>query len=227
MRFTCKVLTVDPSQRKVQVLFKGDARTLEVYSTPPAFRWPMVGENWAVEQKNGAWYLSEISQNSVPATLSDFSPGDAVINAATGIVHVTGSSDGSTDFVLRKPPFGRTAFTANVLTNNTTAYAIYNGTTVTEGGMTASGVGLTVPVDGIYLVTVNVRGDHTTGYRQIAVLDEVTLDTDVGPANSQLTIMDRLTAGTLIRPTFYSSAATTWFGTATWPNSLKAVYLSS
>jgi hypothetical protein len=84
---------------------KGDAqpRRIAVYETPVIFRWPVVGEAWMVEQKNGTWYLdSPWPDLTVPNKPHDVEPGDAIINSPTGIIHVQGSKDGSTDFILTK-----------------------------------------------------------------------------------------------------------------------------
>jgi hypothetical protein len=64
-----------------------------------------------VRQENGSWILDGWFLDSGQfQTIQDVNPGDAVITSPTGVVHVQGSSDGSTDWTLTKPtkpPFTR------------------------------------------------------------------------------------------------------------------------
>jgi hypothetical protein len=99
-KYSVTIVTVDPTQGIIQGALKtGSAAHISVYNTPPAFRWPQVGEAWTVRQENGSWFLDCLwPPTSVPITYKDVDPGDLVLNSATGTVHVLGSPDGSTDF---------------------------------------------------------------------------------------------------------------------------------
>lgn len=107
-RYGVRIVTVDPTQGLIEGVFKtGDVRQISVYTTPPAFRWPQVGEDWMVRQENGTWYLDGFWPNSeAPNQLANVAPGDLVLNSPTGVIHVFGSSDGSSDFSLTQPVCG-------------------------------------------------------------------------------------------------------------------------
>lgn len=96
-KYTCMITTVDPSSSTVRFVIKGDAqeRSALIATVPVAFRWPQVGEAWMVRQENGTWYLDGPQSTSA---YQDAGSGDAIINASSGVVHIMGSPDGSTDF---------------------------------------------------------------------------------------------------------------------------------
>lgn len=121
VRYGMSITTVDPTQGLIRGVMKGDAqeRSILVMEIPNAFRWPRVGESWMVAQKNGTWYLEGfIPSLDGPAPIDEVNAGDLVLTTPTGIVHVIGSADGSTDFTLsqaliptRKP---RLSFNGNL-----------------------------------------------------------------------------------------------------------------
>jgi hypothetical protein len=101
-KYGCTITTVAPENNQIEAVTRtGAAINITVVTTPIAWRWPIVGESWMARQENGAWYLDGPwpDPNSTAAvTLFGITPGDAIINSPTGVVHVIGSSDGSTDF---------------------------------------------------------------------------------------------------------------------------------
>ena len=100
-RYVMNITSVDPTQNLIEGTLKGaDSRRVMIIDVPIAARWPMVGESWIVRQENGNWYLQGIYD---PLSMQNIPPGDAVIHSPTGVVHVQGSADGSTDFVITKP----------------------------------------------------------------------------------------------------------------------------
>lgn len=57
-RSRVKILTVDPSTRRVEAAFKdGSMIQIAVWDTPHAFRWPVENEVWIVRRDNGVWML--------------------------------------------------------------------------------------------------------------------------------------------------------------------------
>lgn len=109
--YSCTVVTSDPSSGKVEIALPGNLENVVVTTTPIAFRWPIVGEVWRVERINRQFYLREpyplrnpgtipATTTSAPTTIQTIAPGDAVINAPTGVIHVLGSKDGSTDYAI-------------------------------------------------------------------------------------------------------------------------------
>lgn len=100
-RYGSTVTSVDPAQGLVEVVLKtGETRQIGVYSVPPAFRWPRVGEAWMVQQQNGTWYLEGLYPNTSATTdFHDVNPGDLVLNTPTGVVHVIGGT-GTNGFTL-------------------------------------------------------------------------------------------------------------------------------
>lgn len=98
-RYGVKITTVDPTQRLVEGTTKASLIRISVIAVPVAFRWPIVGEHWIARQENGTWYLDGPKPSlTAPITFEAVAPGDAIIDSPTGIVHVMGSDDGSTDF---------------------------------------------------------------------------------------------------------------------------------
>lgn len=105
-RYTAYISTVDPTTGTIGFVTKGDAqeRYAIVLTTAVASRWPIEGETWLVRQENGTWYIDQ----PLPPSFSyqAVTPGDAIINSPTGVVHVLGSSDGSTDFTITDATIG-------------------------------------------------------------------------------------------------------------------------
>lgn len=103
-RYGANITTSDPAHMQGQVGFvlKADAteRAAQIVFVPPAFRWPMVNEQWSVRMENGDWKLDGLLP---PQSFWNIPPGDMMLNTPTGIVHVTGSGDGSTDFTFAAP----------------------------------------------------------------------------------------------------------------------------
>lgn len=96
-KYTAVITTVNQANSQIGFVTKGDAQERQalVVTVPIGFRWPVEGETWMMRQENGTWYLDGVLPTSDYQTVT---PGDAIINSATGVVHVLGSSDGSTDF---------------------------------------------------------------------------------------------------------------------------------
>lgn len=117
-RFGIQITTVDPSQALVKGVLGGDAqeRQVSVYTTAPAFRWPVVGEQWVVEQKNGTWYLDSMWPSA--NAFQFVNPGDIILNSPSGVVRVLGNATGASDFSMRAP--GRVTLAGGTATVNTT-----------------------------------------------------------------------------------------------------------
>lgn len=100
VRYSCQITTVDPAQGIIEAAVRGKIISISTFVTPVAFRWPVVGETWIVHQMNGSWYLEGLMPSTTATTdYHTISPGDAIINSSTGVVHVLGSED-NTDFDL-------------------------------------------------------------------------------------------------------------------------------
>jgi hypothetical protein len=57
-KLRAQVITVDPSQRLIEVATAdGGLRQLSVYDVPSQFTWPLEGEEWSIYEENGYWYL--------------------------------------------------------------------------------------------------------------------------------------------------------------------------
>ena len=57
-KLRAQVITVDPSQRLIEVTTAdGGLRRLSVYDVPSQFTWPLEGEEWSIYEENGYWYL--------------------------------------------------------------------------------------------------------------------------------------------------------------------------
>lgn len=89
------IITSDPKTRRIEAMGR-DRAVVQVAGGAMAatLRWPMEGEDWLIQDINGYWQLYGIYPDPTQGTqLTDIQPGDAIINSATGVVHVTGSID--------------------------------------------------------------------------------------------------------------------------------------
>jgi hypothetical protein len=95
-KYGCKIITVEPAQRRVEGVIKSGAVVqVAVYTVDPFFRWPKVGENWMIRRENGTWFLDSKWQNqegeseSNPTIVNNLNEGDALIDTPTGKVYLT------------------------------------------------------------------------------------------------------------------------------------------
>lgn len=167
-RYGVQITTVDPSQGLVKGVFGGDAqeRQISVYTTPPAFRWPIVGEQWMVEQKNGSWYLDGVWPSTT--TYQGIGSGDLVLNAPTGIVHVLGSAVGNTDFTLRTP--GRVTLVGGTATVSTAVVTATSNIFLTaQDNNTTGALRVSSRTPGVaFTITSSNNGDHGVVAYQIS-----------------------------------------------------------
>lgn len=88
------ISAVDPSQNIIQGILKtGGTANIAMFSKPPAFRWPQVGESWMARQENGTWILDGLWPDASNPEVFVGDPGDLVLNSATGTVRVQGVGD--------------------------------------------------------------------------------------------------------------------------------------
>lgn len=78
-KLRAQVITVDPSQRLIEVTTAdGGLRRLSVYDVPSQFTWPLEGEEWSIYEENGYWYLGNKWLNPDESELFEsMSPGDS------------------------------------------------------------------------------------------------------------------------------------------------------
>lgn len=91
-KYGCKIITVEPSQRRVEGVIKSGAVVqVAIYTVDPFFRWPKVGENWMIRRENGTWILdSKWQENEEADTLvENLKEGDALIDTPTGNVYLS------------------------------------------------------------------------------------------------------------------------------------------
>jgi hypothetical protein len=95
-KYGCKIITVEPAQRRVEGVIKSGAVVqVAVYTVDPFFRWPKVGENWMIRRENGTWFLDSKWQNQEgeseanPTIINNLNEGDALIDTPTGNVYLT------------------------------------------------------------------------------------------------------------------------------------------
>lgn len=115
--YSAKIITSDPSTHTIEAMLPDYLASVNVVTTAVAFRWPVAGETWRIKNMNGVWYLdepypklnpgtSDPTSTTASTTINTIAPGDAVINSPTGVIHVLGSTDGSTDFTVSSTPSG-------------------------------------------------------------------------------------------------------------------------
>jgi len=81
-RMGCKILTVDPQQRKIEAILKdGAAVQVAVFDTPGFFVWPKVGERWTIHKYNGIWMLNHRLGTEDDYQVDDLQPGEGKIDA--------------------------------------------------------------------------------------------------------------------------------------------------
>jgi hypothetical protein len=95
-KYGCKIITVEPSQRRVEAVIKsGTVVQVAVYTVEPFFRWPVVGENWMIRRENGTWILDSLWQeqgngeSGNQTTVNGVEEGDALIDTPTGNIYLT------------------------------------------------------------------------------------------------------------------------------------------
>lgn len=91
-KYGCKIITVEPSQRRIEGVIKSGAVVqIAVYTVNPFFRWPKVGENWMIRRENGTWILDSKWQENEESDMlvENLKEGDALIDAPTGNVYLS------------------------------------------------------------------------------------------------------------------------------------------
>lgn len=82
-RSRIKIMTVDPSTRRVEGMMKdGSMLQIAVWDVPTAFRWPKENEIWVVQQESGIWKLSARIQDGQVSAVTTTDSGQAT-SAAT------------------------------------------------------------------------------------------------------------------------------------------------
>lgn len=84
-RHMAKILTVDPSTRKIEAMLKDAGLiTIAIFDTPSVFVWPQVNEVWIVRRQNNMWMLDRrVDSNEEGQSINDLKAGHARINADT------------------------------------------------------------------------------------------------------------------------------------------------
>lgn len=79
-RLFVRVITVDPANRRIEVVGK-DAAVIPIGISvaPPLFRWPKQGEFWTITRENGEWQLENYLPG--PDESAVVQPGEALIQA--------------------------------------------------------------------------------------------------------------------------------------------------
>lgn len=87
-KLRAQIVTVDPSQRLIQVVTAdGGLRQLSVYDIPSQFTWPLEGEEWSIYEENGYWYLGNKWLNpDEDEEFKNLSPGDTYL-PSNGAIH--------------------------------------------------------------------------------------------------------------------------------------------
>jgi len=82
----CRIVTCDPATKTIEgKIQRGEIVPINAYSYTGNFRWPKVGENWVIEEKNGSWFLDSIWEEQEPdEEVGNIEPGDTVISASSG-----------------------------------------------------------------------------------------------------------------------------------------------
>lgn len=84
-RMRGKITLVDPPNGIVEAVCRdGAARRIGIATTSTLFRWPIEGEEWAVYEQNGQWYLGErFTDIDTPPPLSAVATGESRIDSST------------------------------------------------------------------------------------------------------------------------------------------------
>lgn len=70
-----RIVTSDAAKQIIEgQTQRGEVTPINAFSFNPAFRWPIVGENWIVREENGSWYLESIWEQQT-APYPDYVPG--------------------------------------------------------------------------------------------------------------------------------------------------------
>ncbi len=77
-----KIITVDPSTQRIEVLGKDAAITQVAVGEPgAAFQWPLVGEVWTISRENGYWRLGgRVPHPDDPVRITDLEPGESMLD---------------------------------------------------------------------------------------------------------------------------------------------------
>jgi hypothetical protein len=80
-----KILTVDPSSRRIEGALKDGAMIqIAVWEVPTMFRWPQINEYWTVYRENGYWMLGSKMDGidpDVPQQIETLQPGEGKVAA--------------------------------------------------------------------------------------------------------------------------------------------------
>lgn len=78
-----KIMTVDPSQRRVEgVLSEGAMVQIAVFDIPSFFRWPKEGEIWTIYQQGGVWRLgNQLELQTAEHPIENLDAGDTKIKS--------------------------------------------------------------------------------------------------------------------------------------------------
>lgn len=114
-KLRAKIITVDPSQRLIQVATAdGGLRQISVWEVPTNFTWPVQDEQWTIYEENGYWYLGgKILNVEEDEILRSLSPGDSYTIGEGGLVGfkiTDGAGDGK---VLTSDSEGKASWQAN------------------------------------------------------------------------------------------------------------------
>jgi hypothetical protein len=90
-KYGATVTVVDVPNKVIEFALKtGTTRRLTLATYPDTFTWPQVGDQIMVRYENGQWNLE--GWFDPEGLYLQANPGDAVIHAATGTVHVAGDT---------------------------------------------------------------------------------------------------------------------------------------
>jgi hypothetical protein len=83
-RVMAKIVTVDPSQRKIEAALKdGGLIHIAVFDSSSVFVWPQQGEHWTVRKDSGIWRLDRRVDSNDEHKIDNINPGEAKIYADT------------------------------------------------------------------------------------------------------------------------------------------------
>ena len=172
-RHMAKVLTVDPSTRKIEAMLKDAGLiTIAVFDTPSVFVWPQVNEIWIVRRQNNMWMLDRrVDSNEEGQSINDLKAGHARINADTiktisgnTVIAIDDSNVSSNQVVkyingkwtVGDPPTGSTIAVGNVsigttasVTNTGSSTAAVFDFVIPQGPTGATGPANTLSISGV------------------------------------------------------------------------------